>query len=114
VAAKADVLNLSWMGRAEGGLRGLRRPQTPSIFTRTYDYVGSGEELQGIPVQVWSVKTLTAQWQSPMGKQPLRHALEVLPNGLKGSVASDLAWTLQGCQLSFRGQGWDLGTLAPW
>lgn len=112
---------VSWMGRPGRSLRGLDRGQSPSLFRRSYDYVQTEQDgrvnvrLNDVPVQVWSVKTMTARWHTPLdaSKPLVVHDLRRKEQGqsLEGSITSQLPWKLENALLLYRKAYWDLGTI---
>ncbi len=113
--AEAQGVILSWMGRPDSGMRGLRRGQGGGLFQRSYEFEDNGRLLRGLPVQVWSVKVMTGRWQIPFDAKtaPVVNRLEQIPLSVKGTVTSQLPWRLRSCRLIYRDRVWDLGDLEP-
>jgi hypothetical protein len=70
-----DSVVLSWMARPEVGYGGTGRAQAGGLFRRAYDYLPDANGLVGVPIQVWSTKSLAATWQASLDRtKPLLHA----------------------------------------
>ncbi len=115
-----EGLVLSWMGRPGTGARGTEREPSPGLFRRYYDYdqvKGSGAApepvLKGVPVQVWSMKTLTARWLAPLPKEKLLESTMQNPGRLQGSLTWRLPYELEECYLVANQTVWELGALEP-
>jgi hypothetical protein len=111
-----EGLVVSWMGRPGHGARSFERSQTPGLFRRSYDYADEAKGLRGVPIQVWSMKTLTARWQAPLAgnRWPFRYELTMKRRDeLDGTITSDLPRPLDDCWLVFQRTVYSLGTLEP-
>ncbi len=105
---------VSWLGLpgyAMGGMQGNRVQS--SVFDRGYSFGESLASIQGMPVQVWSTKTITARWTAPIGEPlqaTLRRSGEEL---LQGSIVnhSELFW--HGAILLYGRWAYPLGRLTP-
>jgi hypothetical protein len=79
-AGNSSVL-LSWMERPQNDMYGRGRSRGQSLFRRAYDYEpndpsksqmpSDSSGLKGVPIQVWSTKSFTGTWMTPLGSQPL-------------------------------------------
>jgi hypothetical protein len=112
---KGEGLNLSWLGRPGQGARSLGRSALPGLFTQSYDYVKEAGELEGVPIQIWAVKTLTGRWLQtpPPGQRLFKNELEAEGLTVKGALTSELPWRLQNAVLLYRKRVWNLGQLQP-
>jgi hypothetical protein len=114
VTAAPDTVNVSWMGRPGYNSRSLGRGQGPGLFTRSYDYDKNGELLKGVPIQVWSMKSLTARWSVKADPTPPLAATLTEGTGLspiRGNLTSNLNQPLIQCKLLYRGDVWNVGRL---
>jgi hypothetical protein len=113
-AAEGTVV--SWMGRPGYGSRSLNRSQGPGLFYRSYEYENEGTAVKGVPVQVWSMKTLTGRWQASLDPQKPLFQYDLRSGNLRdveGMVTSQLPYPLYHCQLIYRKSAYNLGTLEP-
>lgn len=117
-------VTLSWMGRPEVGYGGYNRAHAQSLFRRTYDYAPDAAGLQGVPVQVWSTKSFTANWEQPTSRSrpPIRAELRraLGAGGVEGAIVNQLPVALEDVHL-VAGEGrtestvrvYSLGRLEP-
>jgi hypothetical protein len=118
--ANASVV-LSWMARPEMGYGGAGRAQAGGLFRRAYDYFQDANGLVGVPIQVWSTKSLAATWQAGLdpNKPLIRADLQRSKEGsaLSGKITSGLPVTLENVVI-YAGSGaeakwYSLGRLVP-
>ncbi|MCS6850274.1 MAG: hypothetical protein NZ700_03775, partial [Gemmataceae bacterium] len=124
---------VSWWGDASAGSEGWSRGQ--GLFRQPYDYETHGAHgnlrtdgepigLRGVPVPIWSTKSVTGCWRSQLGpgQQLLRAELERRGDGdrgnrLRGKILSRLPITLDAAFLIDAGPAdievYELGELAP-
>jgi hypothetical protein len=111
-AADARVLT-AWLGLPGEGLGGMS-PKTaaPAAWRQPYDLSPTLDRMKGVPIQVWSTKSLTARWNA---RTPLRVEAELYDRdrSLEGSVRNALSFPLQECLLCYGRWAYDLGTLGP-
>ncbi|MBL8793262.1 MAG: hypothetical protein JNM56_05105 [Planctomycetia bacterium] len=68
---KAPNVVVSWLGRPDTDRYG-NRTRGQSLFRRAYDYEAAAVGLRGVPIQVWSTKSFSSTWLSPVNPdQPL-------------------------------------------
>jgi hypothetical protein len=119
IGAPSEVVNISWMGKPDYGARSLGRGQGPSLFQRTYEYQKDGQSLKGVPIQVWSMKTMTSRWQTALSQKQagqgavLEQNIQAERGLLHGSLQSLLPAKLVKCRLLYRDYVWELETLEP-
>jgi hypothetical protein len=111
--AEAAVL-LSWLGLPGSALGGMD-PQTQNLplTDQPYDFSQDLERLIGLPVHVWSTKSLTAQWTTPepFGMQAdLKRAQD---DTLVGELTSELTVPLEDCWLAYDRWVYPLGEIKP-
>jgi hypothetical protein len=81
---------VSWLARPGTGFGESNRTRSQSLFRRSYSYAPDATGLVGVPIQVWSSKSFTARWESPLDskrtpfKIDLRHPAD--PDNPKGNV----------------------------
>ncbi len=104
---------VSWMGLAGDGLGGMQpRAGGPQLWQRVYDFTPELDGLVGMPVQVWSSKSVTARWTATCDVWPEADLVreDQLP---KGTITNTLPFSLRGCVLACGRWGYDLGTIRP-
>jgi hypothetical protein len=108
---------IAWMGLPEDSLRGMYRTSGVSLLHRDYRIGLDAESLLGVPIQVWSTKSFTAQWQrSATGIIEIAGPGRLTspgPGAVEGTFAHHLDRTLEQCVLAFDTRAYQLGDLAP-
>ncbi len=100
---------VTWMGKPDENYGGYNRARSQSLFHRTYRYEPDATGLREVPIQVWSSKSFTANWEGvwPSGsRQGLRH--QESPRKLEGSVTNPLPIPLEDVALIY-GEGAPVG-----
>ncbi len=111
-AADAQVLT-AWLGLPGEGLGGMSpRTAAPAAWRQPYEFSPALDGLQGVPVQVWSTKSLTARWHARAGVT-VEADLHDRDRSLEGSVRNSLGFPLQDCLLCYGRWAYELGTLEP-
>ena len=111
---------VSWMGKPDEGYGGYNRARSQSLFHRTYRYEPDATGLREVPIQVWSSKSFTANWEGTWvsnTRQELHY--QESPRKLQGRVTNPLPVPLEDVAVIY-GQGphvavkvYDLDKLAP-
>lgn len=57
---------LGWMGKPDESFGGMGRSRSQSLFRRTYNYAPDATGLEGVPIQVWSMKSFNGSWVRPV------------------------------------------------
>ena len=111
--AQDSHLLLSWFGLAGTGLGGMAaRTLNPTLWTEPYEFASSLDSVLGLPIQIWSTRSLTVRW-SNQAVSPVRAELLAEDRLLSGVVTNGLAFPLAQCQLAYGQWAHDLGTLEP-
>jgi len=105
---RADVV--SWLGRPEWeGAYSMGRPRTQSFLRKPYRYAAEAAGLVGVPIPVWTTKSLTASWETPLAALPFHadlhyHLEEVRGKELRltGTLHNNLAVDLQDVWIFYR------------
>jgi len=92
----ADLL--SWLGRAEHEQWGMGRSGSQGFFRNPYYYEPEDEAagLVGVPIPVWTTKSLTAAWNTALERPPVKASLAYHQNErgsnlvLSGTLQNDL------------------------
>jgi hypothetical protein len=119
----ASSFVFSWMGRPDAGFRGSNRARSQGLFRRAYDYAPEATGLVGVPIQVWSTKSLQGAWQASLNaRQPLvsadlRHVVGNRDAFPSGTITSRLPVPLVDAYLHYntggRGKWYSMGRLEP-
>jgi hypothetical protein len=103
----------AWLGlpgEALGGMDPVAPP--PAVWAEPYDFKESQSWLAGVPIQVWSSKSLTARWNGRVGSTFECDLLQKGPNPA-GYLTSRLDVPLTECLLVYHDWVYELGTLTP-
>lgn len=104
----------SWMGVPESAIRGMMNQGSVGLFGRRgYAYAGQDvSAVTDVPIQVWSVKSLTGQW---LGKSTKVFDSKVTARGvsLSGSLTNLLDVTLRDVFVAYRDQVYQIPEIAP-
>lgn len=107
---------LSWLGLPGAGLGGMEPGGIrPRLFTRSYSYSAELDQMLGVPVAVWSTKSLTARWhQHGSSATALETDLTAdLDQALQGSVTNGTTQSLTNCILVYDRWAYLIGNLEP-
>jgi hypothetical protein len=66
---RASTVLLSWMGKPDDSYGGMGRSRSQSLFRRTYNYAPDATGLEGVPIQVWSMKSFDGSWVRPVNPE---------------------------------------------
>jgi hypothetical protein len=104
---------IAWLGLPGGGLGGMNpRTADPAMWREPYDFSPSLDALHGVPIQVWSTKSLTAQWTATTAAFP-RASLTDDNRLLTGAVTNTLGFPLEDCLLAYGRFVYEVGTIGP-
>lgn len=103
---KSSSVLLSWMGRPDDSFGGYGRSRSQSLFRRSYHYAQDATGLEGVPIQVWSMKSFAASWerglnpaQAPFSAD-LKHTAQGL-NLIEGTLTNNLPVDLESAYLVY-------------
>jgi len=113
---RGDVL-LAWLGLPGGALGGMD-PRTVAFsqWTTGYGFGLKLERLEGMPIQIWSSKSLTARWTAQWpaaAAPPVESDLAAEDRVPEGTIVQRLDFPLEDCLLAYRHWVFELGTLEP-
>ncbi len=102
----------AWLGLPGSGIGGMDPRANPAFWRQGYAFSPALEEMTGVPIAVWSSKSITARW---------RDVTESVPQGtfvrdartLSGSFTNTADYPLQDCILAFERWVYRLGDVAP-
>ena len=103
----------AWLGLPGSGLGGMNPSGTdPLLHSGEYRFSPSLDAMEGVPIPVWSTKSLTARWTATGGNWP---AAELADDGqsLHGSITNPFDFPLEHCVLIYDRWAYDLGTIGP-
>ena len=104
---------IAWLGLPGGALGGMDpRSCGPGVWTEPYDFSPQLDKLVGVPIQVWSTKSLTARWNAPAGACP-EAELSDEAGVPTGTITNTLDVPLSDCMLAYGHWAFELGTLRP-
>ncbi|MEX2172643.1 MAG: hypothetical protein WD851_25210 [Pirellulales bacterium] len=113
-AADAEQTLVAWMGLPGTGLSGMQGSggQGGGWFSSRYEFSPRLTEIGGLPVQVWSTKSLTARWD---GRAQTGIEAELMPTDdlVVGRITNTWDTTFDDCRLLYGTWAWRLGELAP-
>lgn len=66
---RASAVLLGWMGKPDDSYGGMGRSRSQSLFRRTYTYAPDATGLEGVPIQVWSMKSFDGSWVRPVNPE---------------------------------------------
>ncbi len=104
---------LAWLGLPGEALGGMD-PQT-TAFGETavsYEFAPQLDALQGMPVEQWSTRSLTARWTAT-ADLPIESDLVAEDRVPAGSIVHRFDFPLTDCLLAYRQWVFELGTLEP-
>lgn len=112
VASDARVWT-GWLGLPGSALGGMNpHASSPLLWTEQFRYAGDLNGLSGVPIQVWSTKSLTARWEAPSKAFPEAELIDT-DQILSGSISNTLAFPLRDCILAYGGSMYEVGDLRP-
>lgn len=101
----------AWLGLPGGALGGMNsRASGPSLWANRFLYSDSLDAMLGVPIQVWSTKSLTARWEGPVPDAPSADLTETDPI-VVGSITNPFPFPLKNCILAYRGSAYEVGTI---
>ncbi len=104
---------VSWLGLPGRGI-GAMNPRASNPISRSdhYDFSPDLETMEGMPILVWSTKSLTARWTALDAKCP-KAELEGDGYLLTGRVENRFDFPLKNCILAYQRWAYVLETLEP-
>ncbi len=105
---------VSWLGLpgyAPGGMQASGAQN--SLLNRGFSFDDSLSAMQGVPVQLWSTKTITARWEAevaPLMPSELHRAGEEM---LRGRIVNETQASLEDCLLLYGPWAYRLGRVGP-
>jgi hypothetical protein len=104
---------MAWLGLPGSALGGMNpHANGPLLWTEQFRYASDLDGLFGVPIQVWSTKSLTARWEGPNTACPEADLSET-DQVLSGSITNTLSFPLRRCILACGGSVYELGDLQP-
>ena len=112
IAQDPSVLT-SWLGLPGGALGGMNpRTSNSMLWRRQYDFSPRLDAMSGVPIQVWSTKSITGRFSARTQDTLTADLLE--RDGLpEGTITNTLDFPLSNCLLAYDRWAFELGTIAP-
>ncbi|MBX3415124.1 MAG: hypothetical protein KF708_20740 [Pirellulales bacterium] len=111
---KAEEL-VSWMGAIGSSLGGAYSSAgDPPLWARPYAFAPQLDEMLGVPIQVWSTKSFTSQWNltDEVGQQVIESSLRYENSDvLAGTIRSRLKMSLTDCVIAHDIWAYPIGKL---
>jgi hypothetical protein len=110
---------LGWLGLPGKGLGGMDPPAaSPLAGSGRYEFAPALDGLRGLPIQVWSTRSLTARWSRSakavdLQKNVLQADLTDEDQSLVGTITNNLKFPLSKCMLAYDRWAYELETLQP-
>jgi len=111
-AREASTLT-AWLGLPGSALGGMD-PGTvePAIWKDPYEFSPGLDALRGVPIQIWSTKSITARWSAQVDDL-LEGSLVERNNLPRGTITNRLDFPLTECILAYGSHAYELGRLDP-
>lgn len=107
---------VSWLGAIGSTLGGAYRSAgDPPLWARPYSFAPQLDAMKGVPIQVWSTKSFTSQWNltNEVGRNAVESSLRYENNdSLAGEIRSRLKVPLTECMIAHDIWAYPIGTLA--
>ncbi len=105
---------VTWLGNPGDAWQGMHRPSGVSLFSRGYVFAPELNAVQGMPIDVWSSRALTATWSTTHAQPSTTTRLKLQSDrALHGTLVNPFAVRLTDCVLAFDRSAYFLGTLEP-
>jgi hypothetical protein len=105
---------VAWLGLpgyTSGGMQGTGGQS--SLLVSGYRFDDALDAMQGVPVELWSTKTITARWAAD-APAPVESRLErVADELLEGQIVNDTGQPLEDCLVLYGTWAYHLGHMAP-
>ena len=102
---------ISWLGLPGYSLGGMQASATQtSVFKKGYSFSPNRDAMLGLPVQVWSTKTISGVWTAQTESVPVASELQpTTDNLLLGHITNSTGTELQDCLLLYRRWAYYIG-----
>jgi hypothetical protein len=101
----------AWLGLPGSAFGGMNaRAGGTGLWTDQFQYAPTLDAMSGVPIQVWSTKSLTARWEGPCSVCPAANLSEAEPV-IVGSIENTLPFPLENCLLVYRTSAYEIGTI---
>jgi hypothetical protein len=104
---------VAWLGQPGYALGGMQNSSgQTNLFDRGYAFNTPLDEMLGVPVQMWSTKTITSRWSAKV-TAPLETTLNRTDEQLLvGQIVNSADAALEDCVLLYGQWAWNLGSIA--
>jgi hypothetical protein len=104
---------MAWLGLPGSGLGGMDpKAGDASLWSQPYEFSPSFDALIGVPVPVWSSKSLCLQWSATTKLFPQAELTDD-SQLVTGSLVNTFDFPLENCILAYGRSVYELGTVAP-
>ena len=112
-AASNARLTTAWFGLPGSGLGGMN-PHTsnPTLWRRSYAFSPDLASMSGVPIQVWSTKSITGRWSAAAERCPKAELVQT-ELSVTGTITNTLDFALRDCRLLCGQWAYELGTIDP-
>jgi len=113
-----DLENLdsqvSWLGLPGYALGGMQASGSQTaVFNAGYTFSPERNEMAGLPVQVWSTKTISARWSAQVNTPTITCDLQAtIDKLLLGQITNSTGVALKDCLLLYRHWAYHIGPVA--
>ncbi|TWT86492.1 hypothetical protein Mal64_33170 [Pseudobythopirellula maris] len=108
-----DASYLAWMGQPGYGLGGMLTPAPAgSPLAASYAFGPRLGGVYGMPVQVWSTKTMLSRYLAPIDRLVDGRLSQTADGLVEGDLTNDTGAPLEDCWLLYGAWAWRLGDLA--
>jgi hypothetical protein len=106
-------LTTAWLGLPGASLGGMEpKNADPLAWKTAYGFSPALNRMEGVPIQIWSTKSLTARWTAEADTYPTAR-LRTEERQPVGTITNTLDVPLTDCLLAYGNWAYDLGTIAP-
>ncbi len=109
--APQPAMPLAWLGLPGKGLGGMDPQTTDTVgWSGRYDFSPDLAAVRGLPIRVWSSRSLTARWSGSTPAAGVHGDLADQEQLLVGKITNDLGFPLSKCILAYDRWAYELGT----
>ena len=102
----------AWLGLPGSGLGGMNQRAGGIAWQSHYDFTPNLDAMLGVPIQVWSTKSITGRWKG-FCKQYPKARLHRADDLLDGRVTNTLGFTLHDCMIAYGRWVYEFGEIEP-
>jgi hypothetical protein len=108
------AIPMAWLGLPGKGLGGMDPQTTDTVgWNSGYEFSPDLAAVRGLPIRVWSSRSLTARWNERVPAAGLESDLAEEEQLLVGTITNNLKFPLTKCVLAYDRWAYELETLRP-